>query len=120
MAIFPTVFHISSNGCTAALTALLTFLAAINATHINTRAMMSTIKVANIHPTALSAQVVSVGVPVGLTAFHLKTKSTHPNLKVVSVIFFTGSLVSPSWGITFLTIIFLASHITYQIVQPVV
>lgn len=53
-AISPTDFPIASNGSTAPLTALLTFLAAINAIQINTRAMISIISVPNIPPAASS------------------------------------------------------------------
>jgi hypothetical protein len=48
---FPILFPIASNGHTAADTALLTFFAAIKATHMNTSAIRLMIIVPNIPPT---------------------------------------------------------------------
>lgn len=54
----PTLFPISSNGFTAASTALLTHFAAMNAIQMNMRAMMSMIIVPNIPPAVLNAPLI--------------------------------------------------------------
>lgn len=101
-------FPICSNGSTAAFVALLTFFAAMNATHMNTRAIISIIIVPKIphaeERTPFELLILATESLI-LVTFHLNAQVIHP----ITISFtLTRSL---SGHVTFRTILFSGFHI---------
>ena len=83
--ISPIFFPIFSNGSIAALTALLTPFAAMNATHTNMRAIISIIMVPKIPPVIFKADLISWVVVVSPVILHLNVYVIPQRAIIVSV-----------------------------------
>lgn len=116
----PILFPISSNGFTTTSTAFVTHLAAMNAIHINTRAIMSTTMVQNMPPvvsSALCAPFTELAVLSAIFSIPGRSHITLPRNSIFVVQSFTIFTVLACAG-SFAFVIFLVIVSTESISQP--